>query len=50
MSVLSFSLLLMMARLSVNLELPIGTRVEIAKEAIERLYGEWSAKYPKLKL
>lgn len=36
--------------MSVNLELPIGTRVEIAKEAMERLYGEWSAKYPEIKV
>lgn len=37
-------------RLSVNLELPIGTRVEIAKEAMERLYEEWSTKYPEIKV
>ena len=36
------------ARLSVNLELPIGTRVEIAKDAMERLYAEWREKYPEI--
>ena len=36
------------ARLSANLELPIGTRVEIANEVTERLYKEWREKYPEI--
>ncbi len=36
------------ARMAVNLELPIGTRVEIAKEVMERLYAEWREKYPEI--
>ncbi len=35
-------------RLSVNLELPIGTRVEIANEVTQRLYKEWREKYPEI--
>ena len=36
------------SRLGVNLELPIGTRVEIAKDVSERLYEEWRKKYPEI--
>ncbi len=36
------------ARLSVNLELPVGTRVEIADETTARLVDEWRAKYPEI--
>ncbi len=35
-------------RLGVNLELPIGTRVEISQEATQRLSDEWVAKYPEI--
>ena len=38
------------ARLSVSLEMPIGTRVEISKEVMERLNKEWSEKYPEIKV
>ena len=37
-------------RLGVSLELPIGTRVEIAQETTERLFKEWTAKYPEIKV
>ncbi|MCM1517475.1 MAG: efflux RND transporter permease subunit [Pseudoflavonifractor sp.] len=37
-------------RLGVTLELPIGTRVEIAQEASKRLYDEWREKYPEIKV
>lgn len=37
-------------RLGVNLELPIGTRVEIAKEVTERLTKEWREKYPEIQV
>lgn len=36
-------------RLSVSLELPIGTRVEIADEVTARLVDEWREKYPEIK-
>ena len=36
-------------RLGVSLELPIGTRVEIAAEVTERLAREWREKYPEIK-
>ena len=36
------------ARLGVNLELPIGTRVEVAKEVTDRLVKEWKQKYPEI--
>ena len=35
-------------RLGVKLELPIGTRVEIAQEAADRLSREWREKYPEI--
>ena len=38
------------SRLGVNLELPIGTRVEIAKDVCARLYKEWMEKYPEIKV
>lgn len=37
-------------RLSVNLELPIGTRVEISQEVTQRLVTEWQEKYPEIKV
>ena len=37
-------------RLSVNLELPIGTRVEIADETTARLVREWQEKYPEIEV
>ena len=36
-------------RLSVSLELPIGTRVEIAQDVTDRLVREWQDKYPEIK-
>ena len=36
------------ARMSVNLELPIGTRVEISDEVTSRLVAEWREKYPEI--
>ena len=38
------------SRLGVNLELPIGTRVEIAKDVSQRLHKEWTHKYPEIKV
>ena len=38
------------SRLGVSLELPIGTRVEIAKDVCERIYKDWTAKYPEIKV
>ena len=37
-------------RLGVSLELPIGTRVEIAQETTDRLYRQWMAEYPEIKV
>ena len=37
-------------RLGITLELPIGTRVDIAKDVSERLYKEWTEKYPEIKV
>ncbi len=37
-------------RLGVNLELPIGTRVEISQEVTSRLAQEWREKYPEIKI
>ena len=37
-------------RLSVKLELPIGSRVELSKEVMARLYKEWKEKYPEIKI
>ncbi|MBO5250027.1 MAG: efflux RND transporter permease subunit [Muribaculaceae bacterium] len=37
-------------RLGVSLELPIGTRVEIADEVTARLANEWREKYPEIKI
>jgi putative transmembrane acr-type transport protein len=36
------------ARLGVNIELPIGTRVEIAQETAGRIAKEWREKYPEI--
>ncbi|MDE7402833.1 MAG: efflux RND transporter permease subunit [Muribaculaceae bacterium] len=38
------------ARLGVNLELPIGSRVEAAEEVTHRLDSLWRAKYPEIKV
>ncbi len=38
------------SRLSVELELPIGSRVDMAKDVSERLYKEWTEKYPEIKV
>ncbi len=38
------------ARLGVNLELPIGSRLELAQEATARLSREWREKYPEIKM
>ena len=38
------------SRLGVNLELPIGTRVDVAKDVCQRLYKEWTQKYPEIKV
>jgi HAE1 family hydrophobic/amphiphilic exporter-1 len=35
-------------RLSVNLEMPIGTRQEITREVTQRLVNEWREKYPEI--
>ena len=35
-------------RLGVSLELPIGSRVELAKDVSARLYKEWTEKYPEI--
>ena len=37
-------------RLGVSLELPIGTRVDIAKDVSQRLYKEWTEKYPEIQV
>jgi HAE1 family hydrophobic/amphiphilic exporter-1 len=37
------------SRLGITLELPIGTRVEITKDVAQRIYKEWSKKYPEIK-
>lgn len=36
------------SRLGITLELPVGTRVEIAKDLTERIYKEWTKKYPEI--
>ncbi len=38
------------SRLGVSLELPIGSRVELAKDVCARLYKEWTEKYPEIKV
>ncbi len=38
------------SRLGVQLELPIGSRVDMAKDVSERLYKEWTEKYPEIKV
>jgi HAE1 family hydrophobic/amphiphilic exporter-1 len=37
-------------RMSVNLELPIGTRQEISREVTQRLVKEWREKYPEIEV
>ena len=36
------------SRLGITLELPVGTRVEIAKDFTERIYKDWTKKYPEI--
>ncbi len=38
------------ARLSVNLEMPIGTRVELAQDVAARITKEWKEKYPEIRM
>ena len=38
------------SRLGVSLELPIGSRVELAKDVSARIYKEWKEKYPEIKV
>ena len=38
------------ARIGVDLETPIGTRVEITQDAVRRLDSLWRAKYPEIKV
>lgn len=38
------------ARLSVNLEMPIGTRVELAQDLAARITKEWKEKYPEIRM
>jgi len=38
------------ARLGVNLEMPIGTRVEISQDVAARIASEWREKYPEIKV
>ena len=35
-------------RLGVSLELPIGSRVDLAKDVSQRIYKEWTEKYPEI--
>lgn len=37
-------------RLGVTLELPIGTRIEKAKDVAARVFDEWTRKYPEIKV
>lgn len=36
------------SRLGITLELPVGTRVDIAKDLTERIYKDWTKKYPEI--
>ena len=36
------------SRLGIILELPVGSRVEIAKDLTERIYKDWTKKYPEI--
>ncbi len=36
------------SRLGITLELPVGSRVEIAKDLTERIYKDWIKKYPEI--
>lgn len=38
------------ARLSVNLEMPIGTRMELAQDLAARITKEWKEKYPEIRM
>ena len=38
------------ARMRVNLEMPIGTRVEISRDVTQRLVEDWKQKYPEIKI
>ena len=37
-------------RIGVTLELPIGTRTEISQDVAERIFNEWTEKYPEIKV
>ena len=37
-------------RLGVSLELPIGSRVDLAKDVCQRIYKEWTEKYPEIQV
>jgi hydrophobic/amphiphilic exporter-1 (mainly G- bacteria), HAE1 family len=34
--------------ISATIELPVGTRMEITKDVCQKLYGEWTKKYPEV--
>lgn len=36
------------SRLGITLELPVGSRVEIAKDLTKRIYKDWTNKYPEI--
>lgn len=36
------------SRLGITLELPVGSRVEIAKDLTERIYKDWTKEYPEI--
>lgn len=38
------------ARLGVNLEMPIGTRVELSQDVAARITKEWKEKYPEIRM
>lgn len=38
------------SRLGVSLELPIGSRVELARDVCQRIYADWKKKYPEIKV
>ncbi|MCH5216246.1 MAG: efflux RND transporter permease subunit [Muribaculaceae bacterium] len=38
------------SRIGVSLELPIGSRVELAKDVTSRLFDQWTKQYPEIKI
>ncbi|MDE6715764.1 MAG: efflux RND transporter permease subunit, partial [Muribaculaceae bacterium] len=38
------------SRIGVNLELPIGSRVEMAEDISQRIFNQWTEKYPEIKI